>query len=32
MIDELSKLVPEWLTLKDVKGKLVKINKNISSQ
>eukprot|EP00347_Sterkiella_histriomuscorum_P020493 403337591 len=31
-IEELATLVPEWLTLKDVKGRLVKINKNVPSQ
>lgn len=32
MIEEVAQIVPEWLTIRDVKGKLVKIIKSIPSQ
>jgi len=30
MIEELSRIVPKWLAIKDIKGKLVKTDKSIS--
>jgi len=30
LIEELSTIVPKWLTIKDIKGKLVKTDKTVS--
>ncbi|CDW73993.1 UNKNOWN [Stylonychia lemnae] len=32
LIEELARLVPRWMTIKEIKGKLIKTDKSISGQ